>query len=91
MSEQNTHSSPIEFPCDFIIKVMGKNTDSFYQAVTDIVTMHYPNINNNQFDKRPSKEDTYLAITVTVHAKTKAELDELYQALSQSPEVIMAL
>lgn len=84
-------SSPIEFPCDFIIKAMGKNNDTFQQAVKHIVTTSFPNVSDAQFKTRPSKDGNYTAISVSVHAETKEQLDQLYQALSNEPSVLMAL
>lgn len=90
MSEQQ-HSSPIEFPCDFVIKAMGKNNDAFKTCVRNIVKQQFPQVIDIDFSERLSKGDAYLAITANVHAQSQAELDALYQALSDAPEVIMAL
>ncbi len=93
MSDQDVqqHSSPIEFPCDFVLKVMGKQQDSFKQAVLKHVQQHYPTITANDFSERASKDGNYLALTVTVHAESQEHLDKLYKDLTGDPEVLMAL
>ena len=85
------YSSPLEFPCDFIIKVMGKNDGNFEKLITDIIKKHYPEINKDVITTRPSKDNNYLAVTIKVYAKSKEELDKLYHELSSTPEILMAL
>ena len=89
--ENSAYSSPLEFPCDFIIKVMGKNDGNFEKLITDIVKKHYPEISKDVITTRPSKDNNYLAVTIKVHAQSKEELDKLYQELSNTPEILMAL
>jgi len=84
-------SSPIEFPCDFIVKVIGNNETSFKELVLGIVEKHFPDYQSELVTSRPSKDDNYLAITITVHAKNKEELDALYQELTHCQEVLIAL
>lgn len=93
MSEQDVqkHSSPIEFPCEFVIKVMGKNQPSFRQAILGHLQTQYPDLTADDLSERPSKDGNYLAITATVHAESQQQLDELYGKLSSDPEVLMAL
>lgn len=90
-NETEQFSSPMEFPCDFMIKAMGKNNDTFIDAVKRIINTHFPNVADNQFNTRPSKDDNYTAVTVTVHAESKDQLDKLYQDLTDEPSVLMAL
>ena len=90
-SNEAEHSSPIEFPCDFTIKIMGKQNDSFNANTHALILKHFPETKATQFTSRPSKDNNYLAITVTVYAQNKAELDALYTDLSKATDVIMAL
>lgn len=73
------HSSPIEFPCDFIIKVMGKTEEGFEKLVLDIIQKEFPDIKTDDIKKRPSKEKNYIALTVTVYAESKEQLDRVYK------------
>ena len=91
MSDQPEQTSPISFPCDFTIKVVGKADDAFEHTVLTLVRKHFPTFGNENYRKRLSKDANYLALSITVHADSKAQLDELYQALSNTPEVMMAL
>ncbi|MCB1827248.1 MAG: DUF493 domain-containing protein [Coxiellaceae bacterium] len=83
--------SLIKFPCDFIIKVMGRANLQFEERVINIVLRHYPEIDLEKMTKRPSRDNNFVAFTFTVHAKNKVELDALYQELSAAEEVLFAL
>ena len=83
--------SPIKFPCEFVIKVMGKANTQFEERAINIVLRHYPNTNLEKLTKRTSRDNNFLAITFIVYAKNKKELDTLYQELSSADEVLFAL
>ena len=91
MADQPEHSSPLQFPSDFTVKVVGKANDAFEHTVLAVVRQHFPSFGNGNYSKRLSKDDNYLALSITVHAENKAQLDALYQDLSNTPEVLMAL
>lgn len=89
--DDEDYSSPLEFPCDFMIKVMGKTDSDFEANVLAIVRKHFPKIRADEFRNRLSKDSNYMAISVTVHAKSKEQLDALYQDLSNERTILMAL
>ncbi len=83
----------IEFPCQFPIKAMGYATtlDDFKQIVIAIVQSHFPELEEHHVTSRPSKKGKYLAVTATIEASSQAQLDAIYQDLSDCEHVIMAL
>jgi hypothetical protein len=83
--------SPIEYPVDFPIKVMGKNTAGFAQIVTAIVLRHAPDFDPASVEMRPSRKNTYLSVTCVVRARSREQLDALYTELSSHPAVVMVL
>ncbi|MBN9229294.1 MAG: hypothetical protein BGO90_09715 [Legionella sp. 40-6] len=83
--------SLIEFPCNFPIKIIGYNSTTFLQNITDITLRHFPNFEQDNISQKPSQGDNYLAITVTVYALNKEMLDNFYRELTQHPEVKMVL
>jgi uncharacterized protein len=85
------YSSPIQFPCDFDIKIMGHATADFTQKATTIIKHHFPSFKQDQIKTRNSKDNNYIALTLTVKAENQTQLDSCYQELSTSPDVIMAL
>ncbi|HQU98303.1 MAG TPA: DUF493 domain-containing protein [Nitrosomonas sp.] len=84
--------SLIEYPCDFPIKIMGKAHDDFVQIASDIVKHHAIDFDETtMLTVKPSKNGTYLSITCTIRATSRAQLDALYQALSDHPMVSIVL
>ncbi len=83
--------SLIEYPSRFPIKVMGLNADGFVDAMTRIALQFDPDFEASSVELRPSSGDKYLGITLTIHATSREQLDELYRTLSTHPMVKMVL
>jgi hypothetical protein len=83
--------SPLGFPCDFPIKVMGRKEPRFVQSVTGIVRKHVPDFDAATIDLRPSRQGKYLSVTCVVRATSREQLDALYQELCDHPGVVMVL
>lgn len=88
---QDEAKTPWKFPCDFPIKIVGKNSESFETSVYSMIHKHFPDLTEGSIKSRPSKDGNYLAITVVVHAQSKEQLDALYIDLSSNKEVLFAL
>ena len=84
-------ASPIEYPLDFPIKVMGKNAPGFAQIVAGIVQRHAPAFDPSTIEMRASRKNTYLSLTCVVRAHSREQLDALYTELSGHPAVVMVL
>jgi uncharacterized protein len=84
-------NSPLAFPCDFPIKVMGRKQPRFVQAVTGIVRKHAPDFDAATVEMRPSRQGKYLSVTCIVRATSREQLDALYQELCDHPAVVMVL
>ena len=81
----------MKFPHDYPLKVMGRNTDDFRSVVLGIVQKHMGPVDANKIEERPSRDGTYLGLTVTVVATSKAQLDALYMELTTCERVMVAL
>ncbi len=81
----------LKFPCDFPLKVMGRNNDDFRSIVIGIVEKHAGNVEMNRIEERPSRDGTYLGITITVTATSKAQLDAIYMELTSCERVLVSL
>jgi putative lipoic acid-binding regulatory protein len=84
-------ASLIEYPSDFPIKIMGAMHDDFAQTMVELVILHDPEFHAGKMEMRPSSKGTYLALTVTVRATSREQLDNLYRALSSHPMVKVVL
>ena len=83
--------SVIQFPCDFPVKAMGLASYNLEVIVFDIVTQHAPDTSKDALKTRESSNGKYISITVTVSAQSQAQLDAIYQALTDHEHVMMAL
>jgi putative lipoic acid-binding regulatory protein len=90
MPEQHAPTA-LAFPCDFPIKVMGKRQAAFAQTIVDIVKRHAPDFDPATLEMRTSREATYLSLTLTIRATSRAQLDDLYRELCDHPMVTMVL
>lgn len=81
----------IKFPCDFTLKIMGKSQGDFEKTVLEIVKKYFPICDFSKNQKKLSKDNNYLSLSITVYAESKMQLDALYQELSDTKEVLMAL
>lgn len=95
MSDEKIISSEeetlFEFPCEFPIKCMGLNHSDFENAVIEIINRHVPDLGEGAIKSRASKEGKYCAITVTIVARNKKQLDSIYMELTESVHVTMSL
>ncbi len=81
----------LQFPSEFILKVMGKNSSNFEGAVLKILHQHIPDLSEGAITLRESKNNNFLAMTITFTATSQEQLDQIYLDLSASDEVLMTL
>lgn len=86
-----SQDSVIQFPCDFPIKAMGLATAGFDMTIVEIVRRHAPDLGEGAVTSRSSANGKYVSITVTVHAKSQAQLDAIYRDLTACEQVLWAL
>ncbi len=90
MNSGNTETL-LEFPCEFPVKAFGHATDTFEAKVLEIVLRHARLAVDQPTQTRPSQGGKYQAVTITVIATSKSQLDAIYQDLTASPDILMAL
>ena len=84
-------ASPLQFPCDFPLKIMGLQAEGFVPAVVEVVRRHAPDFDPASVRLRASRGGTYLSCTCTIRATSRAQLDDLYRALTAHPLVKVVL
>lgn len=84
-------TTPLTFPCHFPIKVIGNNTPTYLEEIFSLTQQRYPDFTRDQIKQTNSKNQTYLAITLTLYAQDQATLDALYHDLSHHPDSKMVL
>jgi uncharacterized protein len=84
-------ASPLQYPCDFPIKVLGNTRAGFAQAVLDIIQRHAPEFDAASMEMKTSKRGRYLSVTCVIRATSRDQLDGLYRELCDHPMVVMVL
>ena len=84
-------SSPLQFPTDFPIKIMGKRVEDFAQQIVAVVQAHAPDFDPATLELRSSSAGNYLSVTATIRATSREQLDALYRALTSHPLVQVVL
>lgn len=79
--------SPLQFPCDFPIKIMGASGIEFQALVMELVRRRAPDLDEARVRVRDSRAGRYQSVTVVVRARDRAQLDALYRDLSGHPRI----
>jgi len=89
---KNGHSAELlSFPCKMDIKAFGLQSPRFEALVHQLVTQHIDPKDLLATSRRESRGGKYVAVTITIWAVSRAELDTIYQALTDCEDVLIAL
>ena len=80
-----------EFPCTFPVKAMGRDDGDFEALITKIISKHADISAGVPVTTNTSSSGNYLSVTVTIEAVSKAQLDRIYQDLTDCEQVLVAL
>jgi putative lipoic acid-binding regulatory protein len=81
----------LKFPCEFPVKAMGLACDELEIAVIEIINRHVEDLAEDALRMKPSKNGKYTAITITITARSKDQLDAIYMDLTACEHVSIAL
>ena len=81
----------IQFPSDYIFKIMGKPCPEFEQEVLTILHAQFPHMTEGSLKFTYSKGNKYLSISATVYAERFEQLEITYLALKSNPRVLYYL
>lgn len=81
----------IEFPTEFPIKAMGKNSADFRSLVLKIANEQIPSDKLLRIDEQLSSNEKYLSFTIVAIFDDQDSIDKVYHALTADPLVLMAL
>lgn len=93
VSEQMQEQDPpkIEFPCDYPIKVLGRNVAEFRPVVIDVFERHAPGFDREAIAVKASSKGTFTSLTITITATGKEQLDALHRDLMSTGLVQMVI
>jgi uncharacterized protein len=91
MSDDDVAPSLLEFPCEFPVKMMGRETPEFHVTARALVEKHAGPIPDEAIQSALSRNGRFVSITVTINAQSREQLDNIYRELTAHDDVLMAL
>ena len=83
--------SVMQFPMEFPVKIIGRDDGGFRKTARDLIEPIIGPVADDAITEAPSSAGAYIALTVTFTATSREQLDALYQALSDSEDVLFSL
>jgi putative lipoic acid-binding regulatory protein len=84
-------TKPLEFPSEFPIKVMGRHDGGLQALTREIIERHTGPLGDERLKVRTSGDGNFLALTYTITAQSREQLDAIYRDLTACKAVLMAL
>lgn len=81
----------IDFPCDYRLKAMGRQSDTFIDVVYEITKKYAPDTPRENIKINPSKKGNFISVNITFYATCIEQVHGIYGDLKKHPEVLMSL
>ncbi len=81
----------LEFPCDFPIKIMGRESAEFRALARALVEKYTGPLADEAIASSLSRNGAFVSVTVTVVAQSQQQLDDIYREVTSNDEILMAL
>lgn len=83
--------SALQFPCEFPIKMMGRDTAEFRRLARTLVETHSGAVPDEAVQAALSRKGSFVSVTVTITATSQQQLDDIYRDATSHDDVLMAL
>ena len=84
-------ASPLKFPTDYPIKVLGRPTDEFRARVHAIMLKHAPDLDPSRMTERLSEQGNFLSISYMIVAQSREQVTSLATELASCELVVMVI
>lgn len=81
----------IEFPCQYPIKVLGRDCEQLQPMVIEVFERHAPGFDSESLVIKSSSAGTFVSITLTIEATGKEQLSRLHRDLMATGLVSMVI
>jgi len=85
------NESPLKFPTDYPIKVVGRPSDEFRARVHAIMLRHAPTLDTDQVSERLSENGNFLSISYTIVAESREQIVALVNDLKSCDGTLMII
>jgi len=75
------------FPCQYPVKALGNNTNSFVEEMLFIAQKHCKETKDCDVKCRQSRNGKYQSVTINVKAKSREQLESLFAELKLHNDV----
>lgn len=87
-----TSDRPIQhFPDTYSIKAVGTDQDDFAEFAADVVRRIVGDPDTVSYRTRPSRNGSYLAVTISFIATDQQQLDKVFEQMSAQERVVWVL
>jgi putative lipoic acid-binding regulatory protein len=83
IAKRDNEKTGIEYPCEWVYKVIGNDKESVHNAIASIIQDNEFHIN----DSNTSKTGKYLSFDVTIMVSDEAYRNKIYQALKGHDDI----
>lgn len=80
-----------DFPCAFPVKAMGRADGDIESVVVEILSRHAPGFDPCTLSLRRSSGGKWIAVTAVIEARSRTQLDAIYEELTAHESVVWAL
>ncbi|MFZ9708519.1 MAG: YbeD family protein [Steroidobacteraceae bacterium] len=84
-------SSPLRFPTDYPIKVVGRSGRGLRARVDAVVLQHAPDTPPERISERASGAGNFTSITYDIVAQSREQVTALVNALIATEDVLMVI
>lgn len=84
-------ASPLQFPTDYPLKVVGRSARDFRSRIDIVVHQHCPTLSAERVSERPSGAGNFISITYTIVAESREQVTALVAALVATDGVLMVI
>ncbi|MFK7976960.1 MAG: YbeD family protein [Halioglobus sp.] len=88
---QEQEPPKIEFPCEYPIKVLGRESDQFESTIYAVFEKHSPGFDRSLTKVKASRKGTFTSLTITIIATGPEQLEALHQDLLATGQVKMVI
>lgn len=81
----------LDFPCDFPIKMMGREQPEFRDAAVALIERHTGKIRSDAIRTALSRNGNFLSVAIMIKAQSQQQLDDIYSDLTEHEEILVAL
>ncbi len=80
----------LEFPCDFPIKIMGRESTDFRKLARALVEKHTGPVAEDAIRNALSRNGSFVSVTITVNAQSQQQLEDIYREITSHEDVLKA-